>query len=56
MALLIISASQNNKNNVLQYDAGRKIGTNIPADQCSPNDHASCPSGSVRTSAGDGGT
>lgn len=40
---------------MLQCDAGWKIGINVPADQDSPNDHASCPFGSVRTSAGDGG-
>ena len=40
---------------MLQYEAGWKIGTNVPIDQDSPNDHASCPSGSVRTSTGDSG-
>lgn len=40
---------------MLQCDARWKTGTNIPADQDLPNARAHCPSGGVRTSAGDSG-
>lgn len=37
---------------MFQCDAGWKnIGTNVPEDQDSPNNHAHCPSGSIRISA-----